>query len=518
MRITTETVVGLFMLSALSVFLFMSFKIGIVRFDTLRYAHYVAYFSDVSGLDEKAKILIAGVPVGWVKKLSLVNRAKQVRVDMMIDRVSTLYGNAYGIVRQNGLLGTKYIEIIPGDAAHAILPAGSTLMKPSKPSVAIDELLSTFKEIADNVQQVSLSLRQAIGDKNGVETLQNMITEARHAFKSIHKAADSTQKLFDTNNEKIHNLISNLESLSTSLREKLPEAATAFKEGSDALKQGIKDITASFDKTSQPITEAATKIHSGKGLLGALINDEVMLQEVKTSLHTVKDYFNYIDRLAIDFDVHVESMYGRGNDIKFKDSKGFANVIVTPSEDYFYLAGIVSSYNGIVKRIRKDKQFFDQEGHQMIPDYTELPAWARYEYAARREEWDRVYDAATWNIQLGRKFGRLTFRAGLFESSFGLGVDYDIPLNCDARWTTTFEAYRFYEFLPHTLQGEMKFDIDRPHLRWLNRVFFNDSFYFAFGADDFISKFNANYFVGCGLSFEDNNIKYIVPRVSLGST
>ena len=103
MRINTETVVGLFMLSAVAVFLFMSFKIGIVRFDAVKYAQYVMYFSDVSGLNEKADVVVAGVKVGWVRKLSLVNKARQVRVDMMIDRTTSLYSNAYGIVRQNGL-------------------------------------------------------------------------------------------------------------------------------------------------------------------------------------------------------------------------------------------------------------------------------------------------------------------------------------------------------------------------------------------------------------------------------
>lgn len=63
-----ETIVGLFMLTAISIFIYMSFKMGICRLDTVRYAQYSTYFRDVSGLREKADVCISGVRVGWVEK------------------------------------------------------------------------------------------------------------------------------------------------------------------------------------------------------------------------------------------------------------------------------------------------------------------------------------------------------------------------------------------------------------------------------------------------------------------
>jgi hypothetical protein len=63
---------------------------------------------------------------------------------------------------------------------------------------------------------------------------------------------------------------------------------------------------------------------------------------------------------------------------------------------------------------------------------------------------------------------------------------------------TTFEAFDFTGF-------NKKHD-RRPHLRWFNRIFFTSDIYLAFGADDFLSKKNANILFGGGIRFGDEDI------------
>lgn len=520
MRISTETIVGLFILSAFSIFLFMSFKIGVWRLDTVKFAHYVTYFSDVSGLTEKSEIVISGVKVGWVQKLSLVSKYRQVRVDLMLERNSNLHTNSYGVIKQAGLFGNKYIEIFPGDPSLPILAHGSTLMRPNKSSVSIDDLITTCKEIADNINQVTNSIKKVIGEEDGgVSKINNLIDGASNAFKAIEKTAKSIENVFDENNGEIHTLITNLKDIAGNIREKLPSTLDSIKKGADSFEKNISEISESFKETIDPIKEAANRIHSGKGLVGALINDEKMLKEVKTTIHGIKHYFEYVDKLGIDFDVHLESMHSRGNDLDFKDAKGVANILIRPSEDFYYLLGITSSYAGNIKRYRIDRRWLDEQKNELVPSHI-LPndssmQWAKLKYAPVKEKYIRHFDSNSLNLQIGRELGNISLRAGLFESTFGFGVDYNIPLNSDeATWITTLEMYRFYDFFSHTLDGRMKFDYDRPHLKWLNRVFFNDSLYFAFGADDFVSRFNKNFFVGMGMSFENDDIKYLAPKIS----
>ena len=71
MQIRTETKVGIFVIIAIALFIFMTLGIGAFRFGSHGYLPYKVSFNDVSGLSRKAAVKIAGVKVGWVKKVSL---------------------------------------------------------------------------------------------------------------------------------------------------------------------------------------------------------------------------------------------------------------------------------------------------------------------------------------------------------------------------------------------------------------------------------------------------------------
>jgi len=89
-----------------------------------------------------------------------------------------------------------------------------------------------------------------------------------------------------------------------------------------------------------------------------------------------------------------------------------------------------------------------------------------------------------------------------------VGIDYDIPFNSDKlRWVTTFEAF--------DMRGRDRLNDQRPHLKWINRVFLLRNLYVNFGADDFISRHNANAFFGIGLRFGDDDIKYFISRLGM---
>jgi hypothetical protein len=45
-------------------------------------------------------------------------------------------------------------------------------------------------------------------------------------------------------------------------------------------------------------------------------------------------------------------------------------------------------------------------------------------------------------------------------------------------------------------------------------MYFMRNIYFVFGADDFISKFNASGFFGAGLRFGDDDVKYLFSSIA----
>jgi phospholipid/cholesterol/gamma-HCH transport system substrate-binding protein len=110
-------------------------------------------------------------------------------------------------------------------------------------------------------------------------------------------------------------------------------------------------------------------------------------------------------------------------------------------------------------------------------------------------------------LQFGKIFKNTALRFGLFEGSAGLGIDVDLPFNTNKfRWVTSLEAF--------DLTGWNRIHDRRPHIKWLNSMYLLRNIYFTFGADDFASKHNASAFIGGGIRFGDDDIKYLLSNLS----
>src|SRR5579871_3887365 len=188
--------------------MYMGFQVGAFRFDTGNYNTYIMYFKDISGLSRKAEVKIAGVKVGWVEKIQLVpNDEVQAEAKVMVLKEYKLYDDSYAVVRQDGLLGPKYLEIVPGDPLLRQLHDGQELGKPSVEPVSIDDLLHKVKTIATNVETVTDSLKDSIGGVQGREQLQTIFSNLAHASEKIASFSDVLDRSITGNEDKIDSLL-----------------------------------------------------------------------------------------------------------------------------------------------------------------------------------------------------------------------------------------------------------------------------------------------------------------------
>ncbi|MCK5633368.1 MCE family protein [bacterium] len=525
MRGKTETIVGLFILVALSIFLYMGFKIGAFRFDRDRYSSYSMFFKDLSGLARKAKVKVAGVDVGWVEDFDIVADGQmRARADIMVRRDYKLYSNAYALVRQDGLLGPKFLEIIPGDPLLSSLPSGSVLSEPSVAPVSIDELMQQFKNIAAHVEDVTESFKDAVGGSQGKEQLQAIFTNLDRASQKIASFSDIVDRSLTRNEDNIDVLLGvgqDIKRLSQKLEDNvLPTFQDSITRISDVFDRDFNRVATKLESTAEAVDDAsvqareglrsvssiAEKIDEGKGLLGKLINEDETYRDLKIAVSGIKNYFSKTDRMQIVFDSHFEGMYRPAENYRFEDSKGYFDMRIHPNDDHFYILQLVSSQKGHVHRVEKHRKYFDDENNPINTDALALNRKVEHTYRVRTELFKR--NTLSVGLQFGKIFDRIALRFGLFENSAGLGIDFDIPFNNDKfRWVTSLEAF--------DMAGWNRKDDRRPHLKWINKMYFMKNLYLSFGADDFISKRNANAFFGAGIRFGDDDVKYLFS--SLGS-
>lgn len=544
MQLTTETRVGIFVIAALGVFVYMGFKIGAFRFDRANYNTYSVYFDDISGVSAKAAVKIAGVKVGWVNSINLVpaDSEMQAEAEVKIRKKYTIYSDSYAVVRQEGLLGPKYIEIIPGDPLLSALEGGSSLGKPSVEPVSLDELLLKFKNIAANVEKVTESFRESIGGFEGQEQLKELFENLGEGAAKMASVSATLDRLIENNEDNLDDFFKvggDIRRLAQRMEDQvLPTFQEGIEKISDVFDRDFDRVATQLEATAGSLEEAsiqardgfknlssvAGKIDEGKGLLGKLINEDETYRDLKIAVEGVRNYFAKVDSLQIVFDTHVESMHRPAENYRFEDSKGYFDVRVYPTEDKFYLIQLAASEKGWVDRWEVSKQYKDFDDNTIDSRKLSYDTYLTEDinttdgaratavqttiedlYTEKLEKYTR--NTIKLGVQFGKIFGNIAFRAGLFEGSAGVGVDFDIPLGTDKiRWVTTFEAF--------DLRGWNRKHDRRPHLKWLNRMFFVRNIYFTFGADDWVSKRNANAFFGAGIRFGDDQIKYLASNFS----
>lgn len=467
-----ETKVGLFVLIAIAILAYMGFHIGAFRFNKEKYTNYTVCFRDAAGVSRKADVKISGVKVGWIDSIGLPSgKDNNACLFVCVHNDYPLYEDAYAEIKQDSILGSKYIEIFTGtDSLPKLLP-NARIVKRNIEASSADDLIKSFKGIADNVEKITKNLANTIGTQEGQNSLQSMMNNMQKA--TTHIAGVSKKLEIDL-----------------------------FPEVTEAVQGAKKGISSGYN--------VLEKLENGSGLLGKLIHDEEVSRDVRGAILGLKNYVSKIDMVHIVFDPHFETMYRPAENYEFENTKGYLEMRVYPRIDYFYMAQIVNSQKGFVSRTERIFDYYDPKDDKLIDTSNlELPDFAKLWLTLRRKKTIINRNQFRLGLQFGKSFGSLSLRFGLFDGTGGAGIDFDIPFPTDKlRWITTLEGFDFY--------GWNRIDDRRPHLKWINRVFIMDTIYLTFGADDFVSKKNANAFFGAGIRFGDDEVKYLLS--SMGSS
>lgn len=171
----TELKVGTFVILGLAVLFFIIFKIG--NFDIGPGAYSIKLiFGFANGVKLSAPVRVAGVDCGEVKSVDVffdpeenknnVQLMLRVKKDARIPADSKIYINTLG------LLGEKYVEIIPGEDYKNFLKEGD-LIRGIDP-ISMQEVTDMAMSIAEKVDSITEGLEKIVAD----ETLQNDIKNA----------------------------------------------------------------------------------------------------------------------------------------------------------------------------------------------------------------------------------------------------------------------------------------------------------------------------------------------------
>ncbi|RMQ43625.1 putative Toluene tolerance protein Ttg [Pseudomonas cichorii] len=139
-----ETGVGLFLLAGILALLLLALRVsGLSASATNDSYKLYAYFDNIAGLTVRAKVSMAGVPIGRVTAIDLDRDTFTGRVTLEIEKkVDNLPLDSTASILTAGLLGEKYIGIsVGGD--QALLKDGSTIHD-TQSSLVLEDLIGKF--------------------------------------------------------------------------------------------------------------------------------------------------------------------------------------------------------------------------------------------------------------------------------------------------------------------------------------------------------------------------------------
>ena len=136
-----EIIIGLFVLSGLIGIFFLAFRIGKSEFIGQKTYELTAVFNNLSGVSENARVEIAGVRVGSVETIEL-NAGFQATVTLKLPEHLKLDDDTIAAVKTSGLIGDRFIELLPGGSGIPLEPGG--LIFDTQAAIDLESLISKF--------------------------------------------------------------------------------------------------------------------------------------------------------------------------------------------------------------------------------------------------------------------------------------------------------------------------------------------------------------------------------------
>jgi phospholipid/cholesterol/gamma-HCH transport system substrate-binding protein len=246
-----------------------------------------ARFTHVQGLKEGNNVRYAGIDLGTVRSIHLLNDS-MVEVDMRMNRKlrGVLLKNSMVSIGTDGLVGNKVINIAHGHAPSELAENG-TLLPTVKP-VDTDKMLSTLYKsnqslnlIFQNIEQITADLKSARGWKKWLSdtSIQGKIEATAStlddATTRILKASEMVLSvLTDVHNRKgiLGKLISDTSWANQTevLIHDLERSITSFQQG--------------IDQTNQSIEQLSSSIQSGKGTVSLLLKDTIIASDLQATI------------------------------------------------------------------------------------------------------------------------------------------------------------------------------------------------------------------------------------------
>jgi phospholipid/cholesterol/gamma-HCH transport system substrate-binding protein len=417
-----------------------------------RTKRYYFDINDAGGLVENSAVKSAGIRVGSIEKIELVD--DKARIHVILNGDLKMRTSGYVDLRSDGILGDRHVEMVPGKNSDPELPDNSAILTANERG-SLNAVMKEISKIADSISKVADNLNKATGAEGDTTTTIGRIA------KNVEKLTQDISEVTGKNKEKLNEIIDNVHDITKEL------AKVVNDKGPEGFQSDWHKLSSTLDRldaSARNIEEISSKVNKGEGTIGRLINDDETVNKIDEAVTSLNDFLGGANTLQTSFDFHSEYLAGPSM------TKTYVSVLLQPGLDRYYELGVVDDPRGLVDKTQwTDSGTYNQ-------NYTETKTY---------------YSKVSFTALFAKNFYDFTFKGGIMESTGGFGFDYYLTKKHDLRFSI--EAYDFQNF---ALKSYLRYNAFK-------------GFYLIGGGDHITDSELHSAFIGAGLYITNDDIKYL---------
>lgn len=288
---------GIFVIVGLIIFVLAVYFIGNRQNLFGNNATVSSVFKNVNGLQTGNNVRFAGVNVGTVKGITIVNDTS-IAVDLLVNEktMSLLKANTKATVSSDGLVGSMVVNLVPGDTFDSPpIKPGDTIESISKTATA--DMLETLNTTNENAALLTADLLKITNAVNAGEgTLgalikdEEMATDIKETIAGLRRTTEATSRSVNNLNKILSSVDLNEGLAGVLLKDSVAaEKVTGIIENLDSSMTAIKTMTGNLQQFSKDL-------ETGDGVLNYVINDTTVVNHLDATLQNAEEASKKLDQ------------------------------------------------------------------------------------------------------------------------------------------------------------------------------------------------------------------------------
>jgi phospholipid/cholesterol/gamma-HCH transport system substrate-binding protein len=441
MHISNELRVGIMFLTGLILLALIIVSFTNWGEDRNTYA-FTIRFLQAQGVQEGAPVRVAGVKVGMVSAVGLEPGTNQALVVVRVKRDVVIYRNYSFLIGVGGLVGERYIEIMPVPSERGeIIRAGAEVRGATTPDM--NELMVQASELVQSLTETTDSMNRFIGDRDTQARLKSAIADLEATMASTAQFSAGLNDMLGRNEQSIDLFVANLSHISDELRHM-----------SDVITPQVEhtQVFANLDVVSADLVAFSKRLNAMATSLDGLVNDPEVIANIRgvsTNLRTASEDLNAIMTQAktasADLPAITQSLRQVADDLPAitgplkdvapdtaKNVHEISSKLRLASDDIGVISRTVAKTSTALSNTKIESHgrlmMLPENGHVGLR--SDFNADLIGENTKFRVGVAALEDGGKMNLQFGNRLhGDSWFRYGVIQSRYGVGFDRKINEN-----------------------------------------------------------------------------------------